>query len=264
MQQDRIEDLVRVHSLAEAAWLQERMLRQVRAEHTEVDSSESDSFAKEALIPALRRMGDIRKELREPDTVRYYLEALQMAQRLQSTAYEQRIAAQLAAFYVSQEPLDWNELSYWLTYATELCPSDDRIGQGQIKILHGTIALARSQPAEATENLQIALTVLPADPSDERAQCELKLGQALYEHRASLAESMQHVQSAIAWYDEDQNVYRASCARLAASRILSKSGESVRVLFYAGVAARGFASLAPYAEREALDAGQFAAGLEKR
>jgi hypothetical protein len=100
LQQDRIEDLMRLHSLTEAAWLQGRTLRQVRSELAEIGGSEADSFAREALIPELRRMGDICKELRQPDAVRYYLEALQMAQRLQSATDEQRIAAQLAAFYV--------------------------------------------------------------------------------------------------------------------------------------------------------------------
>jgi tetratricopeptide (TPR) repeat protein len=263
--QDRIEDLVRIHSLAEAVWLQERSLRQVRSEFTHFESAGADEFAREVLIPQLRRMGDIRKEQRQPDAVRHYSEALQIAQRLQATIHEQRIAAQLADFYLSQEPIDWGggELSYWLTYASELCPPHDRIGQAQLTILRGGIALARSQPAEAAEHFHVALTgLLPADPSDERAECELKLGQALFEHRASLPESMQHVQTAIAWYDKDQNVFRASCARLAASHILSESGESSRAFFYAGEAARGFASLAPHAEKEALEASRFEAGLD--
>jgi hypothetical protein len=265
MHDDRIENMVRIHSLAEAAWLQERSLRQVRAEHTQIEGADADEFARAVLIPQLRRMGDIRKEQRRPDGFRYYLEALQIAQRLQSTIDEQRIAGQLANFYLSHEPIDWNEVSYWLSYATELCPPYDRIGQAQLKMLRGGIALARSQPGETVEHLQIALTgLLPADPSDERAECELKLGQALFEHRASLPESMQHVQSAIAWYDKDQNVFRACCARLAASHILSKSGESGRAFFYAEEAARGFASLAPHAEKDALEAGRFAAGLENR
>jgi len=265
MQEDRIDELVRIHSLAEAALLQERSLRQVRIERSRIESAGSDQFTLEVLIPELRRMGDIRKQQRHPDAIRHYLEALQMAQRLKSAIDEQRIAAQLAAFYLWQEPVDFNELSYWLTYASELCPGYDRIGRAQLRILRGGIALARSQPAEAVQHLGDSLRdLLPPDPSDERAECELKLGQALFEHRASLPESMQHVQSAIAWYDKDQNVFRASSARLCASRILSKSGESDRAFFYAGEAARGFASLAPHAEEEALEADRFAASLENR
>jgi hypothetical protein len=263
--EDRIEHLMRIHSLGEAAWLQERLLQQVRHEHVHIKSPAAGEFAKEVLIPQLRRMGDIRKEQRQPDAARHYLEALQIAQRLRSAIHEQRIAGQLAAFYLSQEPVDWTELSYWFTYASELCPPYDRIGQAQLKILRGEMALARSQPAEAVEDLQVALTsLLPADPSDERVQCELKLGQALFEHRRSLPESMQHVQSAIAWYDKDQNVFRASCARLAAGHILSKSGENGRAFFYAEKAARGFASLAPHAEREALEADRLASTLANR
>jgi hypothetical protein len=265
MHEDRVDNLVRVHSLAEAGWLQERLLRRARVEYAHIDSDGADEFAREVVIPQLRRMGDIRKEQRQPDAVGHYLEAIQIAQRLQSAIDEQRIAAQLADFYLSQEGIAWNELSYWLTYASELCPPYDRIGQAQITIIRGGIALARTQPSEAVEHLRIALNgMLPADPSDERAKCELKLGQALFEHRASLADSMSHVQPAIAWYDKDQNVFQASCARLAASYILSKSGESGRAFFYAREAARGFAGLAPHAEKEALEAGRLAASLENR
>jgi hypothetical protein len=240
LHQDRIEHLMRIHSLSEATWLQERSLQQVRNEHAHMEKTAATEFAKEVLIPELRRMGDIRQEQRDPDASRYYLEALQIAQRLGSTMHEQRIAAQLAALCLCQEPVDDNKLSYWFTYASELCPPYDRIGQAQLKILHGETALARAQPAEAVEDLQVALTdLLPADLSDERAQCELKLGQVLFEHRKSLPESMQHVQSAIAWYDKDQNVFRASCARLVAGRILAKSEENARAAFYAEEADTG-------------------------
>lgn len=260
---DRVEELLRIHSLAEAAWLQDRMLRQVRVEHTQVESSDRDRFTREALIPELLRMSDIRKEQRQPDAASYYLEALPFAQQLESEIDEQRIAAQLGAFYLSQQLVDWKELEYWLTYASECCRTYNRMGQAQLKVLEGAKALARSESAEAVKHFKVALTgLLPADPSDERAECELKLGQALCEDRSSLPESMQHIQSAIAWYDKDQNVFRASCARLAASRVLSKSGENSRAFFYADEAARGFASLAPHAESQALEASRFAASLE--
>jgi hypothetical protein len=219
LQEDRIEHLMRIHSLAEATWLQERLLRQVRQEYADIEGSDADQFAKEVLIPQFRRMGDIRNEQRRTDAVYDYLEALQIAQRLGSAVHEQRIAAQIAAFYLAQEPIYWNELSYWLTYASELCPPHDRIGRAQLKILCGRMALARLQPAKAVEDLQDALTgLLPVEPSDERAECELKLGHALFEHHKNLPESMQRVQSAIAWYDKDQNLFWASCARLTASR----------------------------------------------
>jgi hypothetical protein len=148
MQEDRIEHLMRVHALSEAAWLQKRSLQQVRLEHAHIEPSAAAEFAKEILIPELRRMGDIRKEQRQADAAAHYLEALQTAQRLLSTTQEQRIAAQLAAFQLSQEPIEWDEFSYWLTYADELCRPDDRMGQAQLKMLRGEMALARSQPAE--------------------------------------------------------------------------------------------------------------------
>lgn len=263
MQQDRIEDLIRIHSLAEAEWMQQRSLKEARLEYTRIEGDDADQFAREVLIRELRRMGDIRKEQAEPDAAGYYLDALQIAQRLQSGIDEERIAARLVGFYLSQAPVDWNELSYWFTYASELCAAHDRIGQAQLKILTGAIALKRSQPAEAVKQFQLSLTgLLPADPSDERAECEIKLAEALFEHRGSLPESMQHFQAAIAWYDRDQSVFRACCARLAASHILSRSGEKRRAFFYAREAARGFGSLAPHAEKEAAEADQFAASLE--
>jgi tetratricopeptide (TPR) repeat protein len=263
MQQDQIEDLMRIHSLAEAEWMQQRSLEQARLQFATIESDVADRFAREVLVRELRRMSDIRKEQGERDAAGHCLEALQIAQRLRSEIDEERIAAQLAGLYLSQEPVDWEELSYWLTYASELCQPHDRIGQAQLKILRGAIALRRSQPAEAVEHLQLSLTgLLPNDPSDERAECELKLAEALFEHRADLSESMQHFQSAIGWYDRDENVFHASWGRLAASRVLSKSGEQARAFFYAGEAARGFASLAPHAEKEAMEADRFAASLE--
>jgi hypothetical protein len=262
LQEDRVEHLMRIHSLAEAMWLQARLLRQVRHEHAHLDGPSADQFANEVLIPQLRRMGDIRREQRHPDAVQDYLEALQISQRLRSAIQEQKIAAQLADFYLSQKPIERNELSYWFTYASELCPPHDRIGRAQLKILSGKMELELSNPTKAAQELRDALTgLLPADPSDERAECELMLGQALFDSQRNVSESMQHVQSAIAWYDKDQNVFWASCARLNASRILSESGEKRRAFFYAQEAARGFASLAPHAEREAVQADQFATTL---
>ena len=73
---------------------------------------------------------------------------------------------------------------------------------------------------------------------------------------------MQHLQSAVAWYDTDQNVYKASCARLETSRILSRAGEKRRAYFFATEAAHGFASLAPHAETELLEAQNLAVTLE--
>lgn len=263
MQEDRIEHLMRIHSLSEAAWLQERMLHQVRYEHANIEGSASDEFAKDILIAQLRRFGDIRKAQCHSDALRHYLEALQIAQRLASTIHEQRIAAQLAVYHLGREAIDWLELSYWETYASDLCPPYDRIGQAKLKVLRGAIALARGQSAEAVECLQVALTgLLPAEASDERAECELKLGRALFEYRKDLSGSMRHIQSALAWYDLDQNVYQASCVRLAASHILSKAGENGRAFFYAKQAARGFASLAPHAERQAQEAYRLATDLE--
>jgi hypothetical protein len=139
------------------------------------------------------------------------------------------------------------------------------MGQARLTMLRGGISLARSRPSEAVDHFRAALTgLLPADPSDERAECELKLGTALFQHRVGLSESMQHVQSAIAWYDQDLNTFRASSARLAASRMLAESAETSRAFFYAAQAARGFASLAPHAEQEAVEAARFAAALENR
>jgi tetratricopeptide (TPR) repeat protein len=245
--------------------LQERLLAQLRLDRERTEPAAADEFAKELLMPELRRLGDIRMEQRDPDASRYYLEALQIAQRLRSEPDEQRISAQLAGFYLSQEPPDWNESLYWLTYAAELCRPYDRICQAQIKILQGTSAMAQSQPAGAIEHYQAALSgLLPADPSDERAECELKLALALSANRSDLSETMQHVQSAIAWYTEDQNVYRASRARFAAAKILFDSGENNRASAYAEEAAHGFATLAPHAEKEALAAARFVSGLDIR
>ena len=96
----------------------------------------------------------------------------------------------------------------------------------------------------------------------ERAECELRFAQVIYARLGSLPEAMQRLQSAIAWYDAEQNVYKASYVRLEASRILSQAGERGRAYFYAREAERGFASLAPHAEAEMLEANRVAWALE--
>jgi hypothetical protein len=259
MQRDHIEDLLRIHALTDAEWLQTSLLNQVRTEHKHLDAESADEFAKRVLVPELCSLGDIRNEQHETDAVDYYLEALRIAQRVHAVPEEQRISIELAALYISQGTLDWKEVTYWLTYASDLCSEEDRNCQARIRILKGSMAMARSQPKEAIDHFQFTLSgLLPADPSNERADCELKLAEALSKNRAVSPESMQWAQSAIAWYDQDQNVYRASSARLVASRILSDSGADDNAFVYAEEAARGFATLAPHAEKEASEAARLA------
>jgi tetratricopeptide (TPR) repeat protein len=259
MQRDHIEDLLRIHSLTDAEWLQTSLLSEARKEHKQLEAESAAEFAKQVLIPALCSLGDIRNEQHETDAVSYYREALRIAQSVHSVPDEQRICVELAALHISHRNPDWKEVTYWFTYASEVYSVDDRNCLARIRILAGSIAMAKSQFKEAINHFQFTLSgLLPADPSDGRADCELKLAEALSKNHATLSESMQRAQSAIAWYDQDQNVYRASSARLVASRILSDSGANHNAFVYAEEAAHGFATLAPHAEGEASEAALLA------
>lgn len=264
LREDHIEQLIRLHSLAEAAWLQERLLQQVRHEHAGMEGPAVHEFEKQVVIPQLRRMGNIFREQHDPGAIRYCLEALQIAQKLGSTVEEQRIASQLATLHLSMDTVDWDELGYWVTYAGELCADDDRLGRARLATLRGEMALKNSQAGLAVEELRRALGLLPPDPSDDRAECEMQLAHALFQQYRNVSDSMQHIQSAIAWFDRDQNVYHAARARLLAARIMTESEESQRAFFYAIEASRAFASLAPHAEPEALEAHRLATAVDTR
>jgi hypothetical protein len=264
---DRIEQLIKIHSLTEAANLQERTLNEVSEHFALLKGNEALEYAKQAVIPYSLRMGNIRRKQYHEGAAENYLQALQIAQQLGLEPDEQRIASQLALLYLSSKPPHLEQASYWLTYASELCPPYDRIALSRVRFIEGVFALTRSQQqelpdidreeqiAKALDSFSVVLgDLLPAEPSDERAACDLKFAQAFFERWRNLPETMQRLQSVIAWYDADQNIYEASCARLDASRILSKAGEKRRAYFYAMQAARGFASLAPYAETEVLEA----------
>lgn len=262
--EDRIERLVKLHSVAEADWLQKRLLQQVRAEFAEMGGAEASEYARQVFIPQLCRMGDILVAQRAPEAKQHYLEALSVAQQHRSGLQEQRMASRLVAFHLSMEPVDWKEVSYWLINASELCLPHDRLGNARLQVLRGEMALRQGQSAEAVRELRTALTVLPADPSDDRAECELKLARALFEQERNLQESMRHIQSAIAWYSRDDNVYEASRARLTASHMLCQTGETTRAFYYSREASVGFSKLAPRAESEALEAEQIATALQTR
>jgi len=275
LRNDRIERLMKEHSLAGAAWLQERLLADVREESAHVEVDMAEEYTKQVLIPQLVRMGDIRKEQGGEGAAGYYLEVLSVAQRIGSERHEEQVASRLALLYLSPGALDLKQSTYWLGYSAELCPPHDRLGRARLKLIEGMLAFALLQTASESEDARdghlrateehfrsALYDLLPPEPSEERAECELKFAQVIYARQGSLTEAMQRLQSAIAWYDADRNVYKASCVRLEASRILSQAGERGRAYFYAREAERGFASLAPHAEAEMLEANQVAGTLE--
>lgn len=272
---DRIERLIKLHLLSDAAWLQKQSLDRARVELSKLTGSNASFFAIEVVLDHLMRMGAILMEQGDAGASSFYLEALGIAQSQRAQLQEQRIASRLARLYLSPKFVDLQQVTYWLAYATELCPTHDRIGQAQIRFIEGLLSYTRYKDNDAAVNERakqikrasecfsdVLSSLLPPERSDERSECEVALARATFERWRYLPKVMQQVQLAIAWYDADENLYRASLVRLDASRMLS-SEERSRAYFYAREAARGFADLAPYAEAELLEATVVSDDLER-
>jgi hypothetical protein len=263
LQTDRVDRLFTGHSLAEASLLEERAVRELREDLTEMGSGREAEFFREALIRRLLVLGDIRAEQRLADAAAdSYVEAIEIAQRYGMEHEEHMTACRMALLHLFPERQDFKLAQYWLHYASDLASTLDRMAQANLRYIAGRIAFAHSHVAQfqaeiregflatASNCFKQALVNFPTEPSKSRAECEIFLAQAVFDRFFDITEALNLVHAAIASHVAREDVYHASLARLDAARMLLRAEDRRRAGWYAKEAARGFASLSGRAEVE--------------
>ena len=271
----RVDLLVHAHRLHEA----ERLQRQIVARGRELLRSPeaSGSAAEEsqaAFAGCLEQLATIQKDLGSKDCIKTLEEALELAQRTGDARLEHVVAYQMAGAYMEAEFQDLDASEYWMTYALDLTPAQDRIGRGMALSGLGSHALTKMNAdncpeadrrrwlAEAIRHFEMALQVLPPEHVEARAACHANLGLAYFNAGGDLTRAVNSFQQALASQEAGGERHQAGITRLNLARVLQAAGDPKRSRLFAEAALRTFASLAPDAEQELAEAQDFIETLE--
>jgi tetratricopeptide (TPR) repeat protein len=265
----RVQVLTSEHRLAEAEWLQRDIVTRRRGALRKHGAAEEEALA---LAASLQHLGTLLKNRgARADCLEAYREALEIAQRSGDVQAERALAYQLASAYLQLAPADLDAAEYWLTYTGDITPTVDRFGRGMLRSAQGNHALIRWNASPGDEGLhwlhaaikhfEEALTILPHSHGAARAACHVNLGLAYFSRGSDLTRSMQSFEQALSYYEAVGAEDQAGTARLNLARVFEAASDGEKARLYAEAALLTFASLAPDAEGEVLEAQDFLEGL---
>jgi tetratricopeptide (TPR) repeat protein len=107
---------------------------------------------------------------------------------------------------------------------------------------------------ESIGHFETALQILPTDLAEARAACQANLGLAYFSAGGDPTRAVPSFQEALAFYESSGNVYKVGTGRLNLARVYEAAGDLDRSRIFAEAALRSFASLAPNAEDDLVDA----------
>jgi tetratricopeptide (TPR) repeat protein len=272
----RVDLLTHGHRLSEAERLQIEIVRRGRELLRTPDKlgTAPDESTRSAFANLLRQLATIQESLGLKECLKTSEEVLELAQRVGDTQMEGAVAYQIAVACMQPEFRDLDAAGYWLTYALDTTPSEDRIDRGTILIGLGghayTQFTAKKCPprelahwlAESIRFLEMALQVLSPEHTRARAVCHANLGLAYFNASGDLTRAVNSFQQALAFQESVGDEYQAGVTRLNLARVAHAAGDTKRSLLFADAALRSFASLAPDAEQDLVEAQDFIEDLE--
>lgn len=270
-----VDVLVRAHRLNEAERLQRQIVTRGR-EFLRSPAASGDAMkeSQAAFAACLQQFATIQKDLGSKECIKTLEEALELAQRTGDARLEGVVAYQMAGAYMEPNFRDLDAAEYWLTYALDLTPTQDRMGRGTVLSGLGGHALTKMNDgacpeadrrrwlAEAIRNFEMALQVLPPEQVDARAACNANLGLAYFSAGGDLTRAVNSFQQALKLQEDHDNHHQAGVTRLNLARVLQAAGDPKRSRLFAEAALRTFASLAPDAEQGVAEAQDFIETLE--
>jgi tetratricopeptide (TPR) repeat protein len=272
----RVDLLTHAHRLSEAERLQTEVVRRGREllRIPDKPATAPDESTRSAFANCVLRLATIQKDLGSKECLKTFEEALELAQRIGDTQMEGAVAYQIAGACLQPEFQDLDAAGYWLTYALDVTPKEDRIGRGSILTglgghAYSQFAANKCPPqelarwlAESIRFLEMALQVLPSGHIESRAACHANLGLAYFSAGGELTRAVNSFQQALSFQESVGEEHQAGVTRLNLARVFHAAGDRNRSLLFAGAALRSFASLAPDAEQDLVEAQDFIENLE--
>jgi tetratricopeptide (TPR) repeat protein len=230
------------------------------------------------LSASLQYLGHILHSQQDPGCLSYFQEALILAQRIQDTAGEVRLASNLGNAYMEVPSLrDLDQAQRWHQHSLDLEPGHNRVGRAKSLAALGSVALQRFLEARAArqpetvllghlkaalDGYQSALGLLPADDAEELATTHNQLG-IIYSEAGDARRALHHFQQAIRFREARSDLYGAGQTRFNIARLLRADGRTGDALLYARAALHDFERTGLGAAHAAADTRDLIARLEQ-
>lgn len=220
-------------------WTEAQRLQRIRVDWDRQRASTALGLAPERLSPAQRNqirtlaasvheLGEIERELGQPECLQSYNESYELAVRIDDGAGAATVAFNLGRAYEDVPAIrDLAEAERWHRRSLELRQEEDRLGRARCLGQLGIVANRRfleakeaSRPAqELLKHLNAALglylqalDLTPQDAIADLATCHNQLG-VIYAHAGDLERASQHHRKAISYREEAGDAYGAAQAR---------------------------------------------------
>jgi len=227
-----------------------------------------------SLAVSLEQLGNIQRELEQPDCVAVYEEAIPLCQRIEDKAEEAVVAFNLGRAYNDIPALrDLAQAERWYQRSLELHDKRDQQGRAHCLAQLGLVARQRfveaqaaNKPAEellqhlatAVDYYHQALDLLPPNAVNDLAVAHNQLGN-IYRDAGDLDRALSHYREAIRYNEGAGNLYEAARTRFNVAIALANAGRLADALLYAQAALRNFAT---YGERAAAEVQEMQGAIE--
>jgi len=208
-----------------------------------------------SLAVSLHELGEIQRELGEPERVTAYEESLALSEQIGEQALAAICAFNLGHAYKDLPALrDLAQAERWYHRSLELREERDRQGQARCLGQLGNVSYERlldardaKQPKEellrhlnaAVQFYQQALDLLPTNAVDDLAVTHNQLG-LIYKDAGNLDRALTHYREAIRYFEAAGNIYGAARTRFNVALALRDAGRLPDALDYAQAALRNF------------------------
>jgi len=246
-------------------WAKAKRLQKIRVELVRQQATpflDNPSARKErhvirTLAVSLEQLGHIQRKCQQPDCVKAYEEALNLAEKIGDQAEAAICAFNLGHAYNYLPTIrNLEQAEHWYQRSLELTSENDRQGRGGCLAQLGSVAHERFKEAhtanqseeillqhvnEAVKYYQDALELLPDNAVNDLAATHNNLG-TIYREVGDLEPALFHYREAIRYMEMAGNIYSAGITRRNVAIALVKANRLPDALEYARAALQNFQS----------------------
>ena len=218
-----------------------------------IDSAQRNTIRN--LAVSLHELGEIRRELGEPDCVTAYEESLNLTERIGDRTSAATCAFNIGNAYMDISALhDLAQAEHWYRRSLELRDKRDRIERAKCSSQLGYVAYRRFREAlsakqceeellqhlnTALEFCQQALQMFPSNAVGSLAVPHNLLGN-IYQDANDFGRALSHYREAIHYQEMQNDHYHAALTRYNVALIFKQTGRFADALDYAHAALRNF------------------------
>ena len=236
-------------------WTRQRAAPVLATPPEALDDTQRNSIR--SLAASLHELGEIQRELGQPECIAAYGESLRLSEQIGEKAGAAVCALNLGHAYMQLPAIrDLEQAEHWYRRSLELRDERDQLGRGKCLITLGIVssegfqeARAANQPeAELLRHLNAAaqfyhqaLDLLPSDAVDDLNVVHNQLG-LIYNDAGDIARALQHYRESIRYEEMQGNLYGAAQTRYNVAIALAQAGRLADALLYAQAALRNYAT----------------------